>query len=1026
MIETVETQGDQRRLMVERELAPKDTDDIFSLVQWEKRSAQITNDKGEVIFEQNDVEVPVAWSQLATNVVVSKYFYGKVNTPARETSVKQLITRVADTIAVWGAQQELFDTETSSQNFRAELTYILLMQMAAFNSPVWFNVGLSHQYGHSAETEGPYTWRAILAGCVLEQEGGPVPVTDAYKYPQCSACFIQHVDDTLEDIMRLATSEAILFKHGSGTGTDLSTLRSTYEGLSGGGTPSGPLSFMKIYDAVAGVIKSGGKTRRAAKMQSLGVWHPDIMKFIQAKWHEEKKAHALIDAGYDGSMDGDAYTTACFQNANLSVRVTDKFMHAVDQDDSWEVYGVRDAELKWTRKAKEIWDEMGECAYHCGDPGIQYHDTINKWHTCPNDGAINASNPCSEYMFLDDTACNLASINLLKFLDDDGVFNTNDFMHVCDVMIVAQEILVDNASYPSEEICRRSHQYRTLGLGYANLGALLMRLGLPYDSDDGRALAGAVTSLMGAVAYECSSKLAEVLGPFERYEANRAPMLRVMAQHLEAAKSNQLASVNARSSMAHAIARSAADVWAGVANHMEENPGFRNAQVTVLAPTGTIAFLMDCDTTGVEPDIALVKYKALAGGGMLKIVNQSVDAALMHLGYSDVERSDIIQWVDEHDTVEGCNVLKEEHLPVFDCAFKPMNGVRSIHYDAHIRMMAATQPFLSGAISKTVNMPEHATPAEIVAVYQMGWDLGLKAVAIYRENSKRIQPLNVDANKGEGHTSRPTADEIEELGDPALVSPVDEHNIVSIMAKALEDAQLYPVVAQALTDQAQVIIRQVQNERREKLPDTRSAITHKFEVQGHKGYINIGIYDDGRPGEMFITMNKEGSTVRGIMDGLGVAVSVCFQYGVPLKVLSSKFSHTRFEPSGFTKNKQIPIAKSLLDYIFRWMEISFPEGRYVGYSADHATPTAVIDGTIRNGDQSFVVARSVHVESGSATAITDIVQPAINATHNATQVDTATFQNQEDAPACPNCGSITVRNGACYRCHNCGESLGCS
>jgi ribonucleoside-diphosphate reductase alpha chain len=1000
MIKTVETQGDQRRLSVTRELTPKDTDDIFSLVQWEKRSAQITNDKGEVIFEQHDVEVPVSWSQLATNVVVSKYFYGKVNTPERETSVRQLITRVADTIAFWGSQQELFDTETSFQNFRDELTYILLTQMAAFNSPVWFNVGLAHQYGHSAATKGPFTWAGSPAG-------GPVPVTDAYMYPQCSACFIQHVDDTLEDIMRLATSEAVLFKHGSGTGTDLSTLRSTYEGLSGGGTPSGPLSFMKIYDAVAGVIKSGGKTRRAAKMQSLGVWHPDIMKFIQAKWHEEKKAHALIDAGYDGSMDGDAYTTACFQNANLSVRVTDEFMQAVGQDDSWDVYGVSDAELKWTRPAKEIWDEMGECAYHCGDPGIQYHDTINRWHTCSNDGAINASNPCSEYMFLDDTACNLASINLLKFLDDDGVFDTSKFTRVCDVLIVAQEILVDNASYPSEEICRRSHQYRTLGLGYANLGALLMRLGLPYDSDDGRALAGAVTSLMGAVAYRCSQELAAVLGPFERYEANRSPMLRVMGQHLEAAQSNKLASVNARSSMAHDIASTAVDVWTGVAR-TKANPGFRNAQVTVLAPTGTIAFLMDCDTTGVEPDIALVKYKALAGGGMLKIVNQSVDAALMHLSYSDVERSDIIQWVDEHDTVEGCNVLKEEHLPVFDCAFKPMNGVRSIHYDAHIRMMAATQPFLSGAISKTVNMPEHATPAEIVAVYQMGWDLGLKAVAIYRENSKRIQPLNVDADKGEGHT--PVA---ENISDTAV-------SFIDMFAKAMEDPELYPAVSQAIADYTQTIIRQVQNERREKLPDTRSAITHKFEVQGHKGYINIGIYDDGRPGEMFITMNKEGSTVRGIMDGLGVAVSVCFQYGVPLSVLSSKFAHTRFEPSGFTKNKQIPIAKSLLDYIFRWMEISFPEGRYVGYSADHATPTAVIDGTSRNGDQAFTVSRTVHVESGSATAIADIVQPAV------AQVDEATFQNQEDAPACPNCGSITVRNGACYRCHNCGESLGCS
>jgi ribonucleoside-diphosphate reductase alpha chain len=980
-----------RKLSVSRLWVPDHVEDVFSTVEWEKRTAAITNDKGDVIFEQHDVEVPKAWSQLAVNVVVSKYFYGKMGTDQRETSVKQLIYRVAHTITEWGCSDAMFDTHESQLNFEKELTHILVNQIAAFNSPVWFNVGLNAVYGHQAPTSGIFRWDDSPPGLDGEPDpgySGAVACRDAYSYPQCSACFIQSVDDTIEDIMRLATSEAILFKHGSGTGTDLSTLRSTFETLSGGGIPSGPLSFMKIYDRVAGVIKSGGKTRRAAKMQSLGIWHPDIESFINAKWKEEQKAHILIDNGYDGSIDGEAYETAHFQNANFSVRVTDDYMRCLEQGEDWSTHGVRDGELKWTKSADHLWSDLADCAWHCGDPGVQFHTTINKWHTCKEDGDIKASNPCSEYMFLDDTACNLASINLMKFSGSDH-FDVKSFIHTVNIMITAQEILVDHASYPTRDICQRSHTYRTLGLGYANLGAMLMSMGVPYDSNEGRTIAASITSLMTGSAYNMSQGLAGVLGSFEAYDRNIDSFRRVMQLHLTHALDNRDAASDCGSQVARYVSDTATSVWSGTCQRAKEGKGFRNAQVTVLAPTGTIGFMMDCDTTGVEPDIALVKYKALAGGGMLKLVNKSVEGALKHLKYTDGDIGQIITYIDDNDTIEGCQELRDEDLAVFDCAFKPMNGLRSICYMAHIQMMAAVQPFLSGAISKTVNMPEDSTPTEIAAVFFEGWKSGLKAVAIYRENSKRIQPLSVDKDKGEGREVKASA------------APAD---VVTTLELALEHPDDYPNITKALTDYTQTVIRQVQAEQREKLPDTRSSITHKFEVQGHEGYINVGMYDDGRPGELFVTMNKVGSTVRGMMDGIGIAVSMCFQYGVPLQVLANKFEHTRFEPSGFTKNKDIPMAKSLLDYIFRWLSMSFPGSRYIGYTPQETVGLAV--GNIED------------------IKVAEVVLP--DPTQEPEEHNPGSFRNQDDAPPCSNCGSITVRNGSCYRCYNCGSSLGCS
>src|SRR4051812_22153535 len=844
-------------LKIEGQFCPTEVADPFDTVQWELRSAQIKDENGKLMFEQKDAEIPASWSQLATNVVVSKYFYGENGTPERERSVRQLIHRVTRTIADWGKADGYFADEENAERFYRDLTWLCLHQHGAFNSPVWFNVGLFHVNGVSG---AKCNWRWNPETMDVEQPENP------YEYPQGSACFIQSVNDNMEDIMRLATSEAMLFKFGSGTGTDLSTLRSYRERLSGGGKPSGPLSFMRVYDQIAAVVKSGGKTRRAAKMQSLKVWHPDILEFIECKWKEEQKAHCLIEkGGYEANFNGEAYSSILFQNANLSVRMTDEFMQAIEKNQKWTTHWVTQPNQEgpsWD--ARWLLNRMAECAWHCGDPGVQYDTTINRWHTCPNSGRINASNPCSEYMFLDDTACNLASINLMKFRKADGTFDTDRFRAACRIYFIAQEILVDHASYPTPDIARNSHKFRPLGLGYSNLGSLLMTAGMPYDSHEAYGVCGAVTAMLHGAANLTSSELAEAVGPFDTYEMNSEPMLRVMQMHRDAVEEIDPACLPYMKDAARKVWDK---VLAAGAVH-----GFRNAQATVLAPTGTISFMMDCDTTGIEPDIALVKYKQLAGGGMLKIVNQTVPLALSTIGYDQPQIGSILAYINEHDTIEGSPDVKEEHLAVFDCAFEPRNGKRSIAWQAHVLMMSAAQPFLSGAISKTVNMPRDTTTEDIAKAYFDGWKLGLKALAIYRDGSKESQPLSTSTE-----------------GDRAAAAAV-------------------------------------QKPRRERLEDTRQSITHKFSVNGHEGYITVGLFPDGRPGELFITMAKEGSTIGGLMDAFGTSVSMSLQYGVPLEDYVRKFSHMRFEPQGYTKNPDIRIAKSLIDYIFRWMGNTFLPG----------------------------------------------------------------------------------------------------
>ena len=915
----------------------------FDEIEWERRKASITDDKGGVIFEQDNVEVPKFWSMLATNVVASKYFYGGHGSKERENSVRQLVHRVARTIADSGLNAGYFAAPDDAENFYNELAWICVNQYGSFNSPVWFNVGLYQVYGISSSTRTSYRWdddAKAIAG-----------TADGYKHPQASACFIQAVEDTMEDIMRLASSEAMLFKYGSGTGTDLSTLRSTREKLSGGGTPSGPLSFMRVYDQIAAVVKSGGKTRRAAKMQSLKVVHPDIKEFVNCKRREEEKAWALIEQGYDGSFGGEAYDSVMFQNANLSVRVTDEFMQAVENDGPWQTRAVVTGEPVETLKARDLMRMMAEGTHVCGDPGLQYDTTINRWNTCLNSGRINASNPCSEFMFLDNSACNLASINLMKFVDEAGNFDIDRFKHVVRLFIIAQDILVDSSSYPSAEIAGNSHRYRPLGLGYANLGAVLMRMGMPYDGDEGRGFAAIVTALMTGYAYATSRDLARVKGPFDGFEDNRDCMLDVIRKHREALKAVDSATCDP------AVRKAAEQVWERVVED-GVRPGWRNCQVTLLAPTGTIGFMMDCDTTGVEPDIALIKYKQLAGGGTMKIVNRTLRPALLRLGYSDDAIESIIKHVDEHETIERAPHLAPEHLPVFDCAFKPKNGVRHISYRAHLRMMSAVQPFLSGAISKTVNVPAETTVNEIMQIFVDGWKLGLKAVAIYRDGSKRTQPLNTSKQGGKPKEA-PKAEATEE--------PRGKH---------------MPF--------------------RRRMPATRQSITHKFDIAGHEGYLTVGIYEDGSPGELFITMAKEGSTVGGTMDAFGTAISLCLQYGVPIQELCNKFAHSRFEPSGFTKNREIPVAKSIVDYIFRWLAMTFPSGkcRMMFKAADDAPAPAAAP------------------EAAPADAAP---KPAGEA-----RVDEQFQHFMSDAPACDVCGAITVRNGACYRCYNCGNSMGCS
>jgi ribonucleoside-diphosphate reductase alpha chain len=886
--------------------------DAFDEVEWEQRAAVIGNEKGEVVFEQREVEIPKFWSQQATNIVVSKYFRGQLGTPEREKSVRQLIGRVVDTITNWGRADKYFASEEDLRAFSDDLKHLLVYQKAAFNSPVWFNCGFE-------------------------------------VHPQCSACFINSVQDTMDSILSLARTEGMLFKFGSGTGTNLSPIRSSKELLAGGGTASGPVSFMKGYDAFAGVIKSGGKTRRAAKMVILDADHPDIVEFINCKVEEEKKAWALIDAGYDGSFTGPAYASVFFQNSNNSVRVTDEFMRAALDGGDWETRAVTTGEVVDRYKARDLLRLIAEGTYVCGDPGMQFDTTINEWHTCPKTARINASNPCSEYMFLNDSACNLASINLLKFVRDDGEFDVVSYKAAIRTLITAQEIIVDNASYPTPAIEKNSHAYRPLGLGYANLGALLMSRGLPYDSDAGRDYAAALTALMTGEAYAQSARISrDCGGPFSGYEKNREPFLRVMGKHRDAMRD-----VNARN-VPSDLYQTARGSWDD-AVELGEQFGYRNAQATVLAPTGTIGFMMDCDTTGVEPDIALVKYKKLVGGGMMKIVNQTVPMALRKLGYSQSQIDAIIDYIDRNETIEGAPGLKESHLPVFDCAFKAAKGQRSIHYMGHIKMMGATQPFISGAISKTVNVPKDATVDEIMQAYIQSWKLGAKAISIYRDGSKRTQPLNTSKDK--------------------------------TTAQAVAAAMVGPI--------------------RHKLPDERKAITHKFDIAGHEGYITVGLFEDGQPGEIFLVMAKEGSTISGFADAFAQAISYALQYGVPLQALVDKFSHVRFEPSGMTRNPDIRFAKSIVDYIFRWLASKF------------LSPEAQFHAGVNN--------RELDEHPNQLTATSSAVPDPQPASARPAVVDPhSTIQNQEDAPPCSTCGSIMIRSGACYKCVNCGNTSGCA
>src|SRR5947209_8792094 len=883
----------------------------YDLIEWERRTAAITGEKGQLIFEQKDVEVPRSWSQLAINVVAQQYFRGGAGTPERETSVRQRIDRVVETLKKWGLEGAYFATDEDAQNWAEELRFLLVTQHASFNSPVWFNLGVP---GRS-------------------QQG--------------SACFINSVQDSMESILELVKTEGMLLKFGSGTGTNLSVLRSSKEQLSGGGTASGPVSFMKGYDSFAGSIKSGGTTRRAAKMVILNADHPDVIDFIHSKAEEEKKAWALIEAGYNVGFNvpGGAYDSVQFQNANHSVRATDDFMRAVIDDKQWTTKAVVDGRVIDTYKARDLWKEIADAAWICGDPGVQFDTTIQDWNVVPNTGRINATNPCSEFVFLDDTACNLLSLNLMKFQSEDGTFDVDRFRRAVDICFTGQEILVSNASYPTPAIAKNSEALRPLVLGYANLGALLMSMGLAYDSAEGGRFAAAITAIMTGRAFAQSARMAEVKGPFSEFEKNRQPMLRVMEKHRQAAYDLTT------SPESHDVVMAARETWDDAVN-LGRLHGYRNAQATVLAPTGTIGLMMDCDTTGIEPDLALVKYKKLVGGGLLKIVNGTVPAALVKLGYDSKEVKDIVEYIDENDTIEGAPLLQEDHLKVFDCAFKPVKGMRSIAPMGHVRMMAAVQPFISGPMSKTVNLPTEATIEDIQQTYLESWKLGLKCIAIYRDGCKRSQPLSTSLAK-EKKTAEPAGPD-------------------------------YRAV-------------------RRRLSDERKSITHKFDIQGHEGYLTVGMFEDGQPGELFVTMAKEGSTISGLMDAFATQTSYALQFGVPLKFMVDKFSHMRFEPSGFTKNKEIPIAKSIVDYIFRWM-------------ASHFLP-------LEEQDEAGVIRRE---ESPAPIADPKPVTTEFKVIATPTTVQKLAFVNTGDAPACADCGAITVRSGSCYKCLNCGATTGCS
>jgi ribonucleoside-diphosphate reductase alpha chain len=1082
----------------------------YDEVQWEKRTASITDSKGNSIFEQKDVEVPVDWSMTATNIVASKYLHGQMNTPERETGVKQLVGRVAETIHDWGLAGGYFASAQDAAIFHDELVSMLVSQKVAFNSPVWFNVGCDRLEPNSDAQN--WHWDAHTCAVRFSVTG--------YRNPQCSACFINSVDDSLDAILTLAKTEGMLFKWGSGTGTNLSSIRGSMELLSGGGTASGPLSFMRGFDAFAGVIKSGGKTRRAAKMVILNVDHPDIIDFIECKSKEEAKAFTLIRAGYDGSgPDSEAYSSIFFQNANNSVRVNDEFMRAYERDGEFTTKAVKDGSPVKTYKAREIMGKIAEATWQCGDPGMQFDTTVNRWHTSKNSGRINASNPCSEYMFLDNSACNLASFNLLKFVTSSGTFDIQAYRHGVSVMITAMDILVDNSGYPTELIAKNSHDYRPLGLGYANLGALLMACGLPYDSDAGRDFAGTLTAIMCGQAYLQSSIIAATCPPLGSattlttqvdrtggacpgFYVNREPFLDVIRMHR--AEVNKIGKSKTSSEpfvapQLEALIEASRECW-DMALIYGERYGYRNSQVTVLAPTGTIGFMMDCDTTGIEPDLALVKYKKLVGGGMIKIVNQTVPSALFKLGYNNEEVNAIVSYIDATGTIEGAPGIKAEHLSVFDCSFKPSKGTRSIHYMGHIKMMAAAQPFLSGAISKTVNLPHEATAEQIAEAYTESWRQGLKAVAIYRDGSKGVQPLNTsqDVKKAEPTAldaagervlaslvsgAEPSAADVKTLeGKVSDKLEVSAKQVIAAAqafqltleslakAEAVKQAPAAPKPAPVAAPVASTVANQDLNAPpkavRHRLPEERASVTHKFSISGHEGYITVGLYPTGQPGEIFIKMAKEGSTVSGLMDAFATSISLALQHGVPLKVLCEKFAHTRFEPSGWTGNEQIGYAKSLMDYIFRWLQLRFLSGTqlplFAGLLPQAAElpappPTLIPDsepepGSGGSGVSSAALTRLVEdiarrLNQVNASSVGPVAEVRIAGTAATTQAGSGPLTagptmadrglyhasdamremyDMGDAPSCGTCGAIMVRNGSCYRCMSCGSTSGCS
>jgi ribonucleoside-diphosphate reductase alpha chain len=923
-------------------------EDPFGLVEWELRDARIGH--GDMVsFEQRDVEFPKSWSQNATNIVAQKYFRGQPGSPERESSVRQMITRVAGTIATWGREGGYFAAEHDAANFQAELSHILLHQMAAFNSPVWFNVG----------------WHPV---------GSPKM--------QASACFILSVEDNMESILEWNTKEGIIFRGGSGSGINLSKIRGSMEALSRGGTASGPVSFMRGADAWAGSIKSGGGTRRAAKMVVLDVDHPDIQEFVWCKAKEEDKAAALRDAGFDMSIDGDGFHSIQYQNANNSVRVTDEFMRAVENDEEWHLTSRTTGEqIGEAIPARELMKEIAQAAWRCADPGLQYDTTINRWHTCSVSGRINASNPCSEYMHVDDSACNLASLNLMKFRRSDGTFDVDSFEHAVDVMLLAQEIIVTPSSYPTERITTNARAFRQLGLGYANLGAYLMADGVPYDSDAGRGTAAAITALMTGRAYLQSARVAAAMGPYDRYKENRDAHNSVMRMHRDATRE-----ISGSTCADSALLEAARLTWEQAVEAGERH-GYRNAQATVLAPTGTISFLMDCDTTGVEPDFSLVKFKALVGGGQMTIVNRTVPLALETLGYDDQQIEQIVAHINEHGTIIGAPDLAEEHLPVFDVAV----GERAISHMGHLKMMGAVQPFISGAISKTVNLPNDATVEDIEDAYMQAWQLGIKALAVYRDGCKTAQALSTDAQK---QGSAPAADEVD-------------------VERAIADA-----LAQAPP-------------KRRRMPRERRSLTHKFSIGGHEGYITAGMYEDGSVGEIFLTdIGKEGSTLRGMMNSFATAISIALQYGVPLETLVRKFSYMRFEPEGMTSNPEIPFAKSMPDYIMRWLasrflDVDLQEELGILTAAVRARKAAQEAVSSQLGDTAGP-SNEGDEDSPSAAGEGDAppIPPSVMLTDSPPVVP-AVRNGLDLGPACQQCGGMMQRTGSCYTCSSCGFNTGC-